>query len=106
MALALSMAPGSSSMVLARAGCRLQISMELASVETIKKFVGVGLGISLLSRSYAEMEIRSGVLKMIPLQGVDLRRKLGLVYRTDRHLSLAAEAFAELLAARHPKPAS
>ena len=85
---------------------RLQISMELASVETIKKFVGVGLGISLLSRSYAEMEIRSGVLKMIPLQGVDLRRKLGLVYRTDRHLSLAAEAFAELLAARHPKPAS
>ena len=85
---------------------RLQISMELASVETIKKFVGVGLGISLLSRSYAEMETRSGVLKLIPLQGEDLRRKLGLVYRTDRHLSRAAQAFAELLAARHPKPAS
>lgn len=85
---------------------RLQISMELASVETIKKFVGAGLGISLLSRSYAEMEIRSGVLKLIPLQGVDLRRKLGLVYRTDRRLSLAAQAFAELLAARHPKPSA
>ena len=85
---------------------RLQISMELASVETIKKFVGAGLGISLLSRSYAEMEIRSGILKLIPLQGVDLRRKLGLVYRTDRHLSLAAQAFAELLSARHPKPSA
>jgi DNA-binding transcriptional LysR family regulator len=85
---------------------RLNVSMELASVETIKKFVGAGLGISLLSRSYAEMEIRSGVLKLIPLQGVDLRRRLGLVYRTDRHLSRAAQAFAELLAARYPKPSA
>jgi LysR family transcriptional regulator, low CO2-responsive transcriptional regulator len=85
---------------------RLNVSMELASVETIKKFVGVGLGISLLSRSYAEIEIRSGILKMVPLQGVDLRRKLGLVYRTDRHLSRAAQAFAELLASQHPKSGS
>ena len=85
---------------------QLQISMELASVESIKKFVGAGLGISLLSRSYAEMEMRSGVLKLIPLQGIELRRKLALVYRTDRHLSRAAQAFAELLAARHPKSAS
>ena len=85
---------------------RLQISMELASVESIKKFVGAGLGISLLSRSYAEMETRSGVLKLVPLQGIELRRKLGLVYRTDRHLSRAAQAFAELLAARHPKPSA
>ena len=85
---------------------RLNVSMELASVETIKKFVGAGLGISLLSRSYAEIEIRSGILKMVPLQGVDLRRKLGLVYRTDRHLSRAAQAFAELLASRHPKSGS
>jgi len=83
---------------------RLQISMELASVESIKKFVGAGLGLSLLSRTYAEMETRSGALKLIPLADVELRRKLGLVYRTDRHLSRAAEAFATLLAARHPKP--
>lgn len=85
---------------------RLQISMELASVETIKKFVGAGLGISLLSRSYAEMEVRSGILKMVPLQGVDLHRKLGLVYRNDRHLSRAAQAFVELIGTRHPKPSS
>jgi DNA-binding transcriptional LysR family regulator len=81
----------------------LQISMELASVETIKKFVGAGLGISLLSRSYAEMEMRTGALKLIPLQGVELRRRLALVYRTDRHLSRAAQAFADLLSARYPK---
>src|SRR3990172_2166738 len=81
----------------------LQISMELASVEGIKKFVSAGLGISLLSRAYAEMEIRSGILKMVPLQGVELHRRLGLVYRTARHLSRAVQAFAEVLSARSPK---
>ena len=81
----------------------LHISMELASVESIKTFVRAGLGISLLSRTYAEMEVRSGALKLIPLQNIELRRKLGLVYRTDRHLSRAAQAFAEVLSARFPK---
>ena len=36
---------------------QLQISMELASVESIKKFVGAGLGVSLLSRTYAGPEV-------------------------------------------------
>ena len=85
---------------------QMQISMELASVETIKKFVGAGLGLSLISRSYAEIDVKSGFLKLVPLQGVDMRRRLGLVYRTDRHLSLAAQSFAEVLAARHPKPSA
>jgi len=85
---------------------QLNISMELASVESIKKFVGAGLGVSLLSRSYAQMETQSGVLKLVPLQGTKLMRRLGLVYRTDRHLSYAAQAFTEVAAARRTKPAS
>ena len=84
----------------------LHISMELASVESIKKFVGAGLGISLLSRSYAQMETKSGVLKLIPLQGTKLVRKLGLVYRTDRELSRAAQGFAEVVASRYLKHSS
>jgi len=85
---------------------RLQISMELASVESIKKFVGAGLGISLLSTSYAQMEIKSGVLKLVPLQGTKIVRKLGLVYRTDRHLSRAAQGFVEIISGRYPKSPS
>ena len=81
----------------------LQISMELASVEGIKKFVGAGLGVSLLSKSYAEMEIKSGTLKLIPFHGQKIVRKLGLVYRTDRHLSRAAKGFAEIISGRFPK---
>ena len=80
--------------------------MELASVESIKKFVGAGLGISLLSRSYAQMETKSGFLKLIPLQGCKLVRKLGLVYRTDRHLSRAAQGFVEVVSSRYSKASS
>ena len=56
----------------------LQISMELASVETIKKFVGAGLGISLISRTYVQPEVAAGLLKLIPLEGQKIYRELGL----------------------------
>ncbi|MGD0694869.1 MAG: LysR family transcriptional regulator [Terriglobia bacterium] len=74
---------------------KLQISMELASVETIKKFVGAGLGISLISRTYGQPEVAAGVLKLIPLEGQKLYRELGLIYRRDRYLSLPAKVFIE-----------
>ena len=73
----------------------LQISMELASVETIKKFVGAGLGISLIGRAYTVPEVAAGVLKLIPLEGLKLHRELGLIYRRDRYLSLPAKVFIE-----------
>jgi len=71
----------------------LQISMELASVETIKKFVGAGLGVSLISRTYCQAEVTAGILKLIPLEGEKIYRELGLIYRRDRYLSLPAKVF-------------
>lgn len=76
---------------------RLQISMELASVETQKKFVGAGLGISLISRSYAQSDVAAGILKLIPLAGEKLFRELGMIYRRDRYLSLPAKVFIEVV---------
>jgi DNA-binding transcriptional LysR family regulator len=86
----------------------LQISMELASVETIKKFVGAGLGISLISRTYVQPEVTAGVLKLIPLDGQKLYRELGLVYRRDRYLSLPAKVFIEVVreSTKAPQPSS
>jgi DNA-binding transcriptional LysR family regulator len=75
----------------------IQISMELASVETIKKFVGAGLGISLISRTYAQPEVQAGVLRLIPLEGEKIYRELGLVYRRDRYLSLPAKVFIDVV---------
>lgn len=75
----------------------LQISMELASVETIKKFVGAGLGISLISRTYAQPEVAARVLKLIAVEGQKIYRELGLIYRRDRYLSLPAKVFIEVV---------
>jgi len=82
----------------------IQISMELASVETIKKFVGAGLGLSLLSKSYAQAEVAAGLLKLVPLEGVKLHRELGLIYRRDRYLSLPAKVFIETVRASIQQP--
>jgi DNA-binding transcriptional LysR family regulator len=75
----------------------LQISMELASVESIKKFVGANLGISLISRAYAQADVAAGMLELIPLADQKIHRELGLVYRRDRQLSLPAKVFVEVV---------
>ena len=86
----------------------LQVSMELASVETIKKFVGAGLGISIISRSYAQAEVAAGHLKLIPLEGLRIHRELGLIFRRDRHHSLPARVFIDVVRAstEAPSPSS
>lgn len=63
----------------------------------IKSFVAAGLGVSLISTSFARDEVRSGQVKLVALKDVDLSRELGLVYRRDRSLPRAAAAFVELI---------
>lgn len=75
----------------------LQISMELASVEVIKKYVAAGMGISLLPEAFAQAEVAAGRLKLVPLQGHKLYRELGLVYRRGSPLSLPAKAFLDIV---------
>ncbi len=79
---------------------RLQISMELPSVSMIKRFVAAGLGVSLISSSFARDEVRAGKVKLIDLEDVELWRELGLVYRRDRSLHRAALAFIALIRQR------
>ena len=74
----------------------VHVTMELSGVETIKRFIGIGLGMSLLSRSYAAAEVKAGWLKLIPLAEPPLERQLGLAYRTDRYLSRSAQTFIDI----------
>jgi DNA-binding transcriptional LysR family regulator len=74
--------------------------MELTSVGMIKCFVAAGLGVSLISASFARNEVRAGEVKLIPVADVELWRELGLVYRRDRTLPRAATTFITLLKQR------
>jgi LysR family transcriptional regulator, low CO2-responsive transcriptional regulator len=84
----------------------LNITMELTSVVMIKRFVAANFGVSLISSSFARDNVRRGEVKLLEIEGVDLWRELGLVYRKDRSLPRPASAFLELaLKELAPKPA-
>ncbi len=63
---------------------RLQVRMELPSVSMIKSFVAAGLGVSLVSASFARDQLLAGRAVLIPLRDVELWRELGIAYRRDR----------------------
>ena len=75
----------------------MQVSMELDSSETMKRFVQAGLGISFLAASNCREEVAAGILKSIPLAPEPMIRKLGLIYRKDKALSKAALGFIQVV---------
>jgi len=72
---------------------QLQVRMELPSVGMIKSFVAAGLGVSLISASFARDQVMAGRVKLIPIKDEELRRELGLAYRRDRTLTRATTTF-------------
>lgn len=77
----------------------LNISIELATIETIKRFVAMGMGLAIVPRLCVEEEIRTEQLVTVPIQGLHIRRTLRVVYVRDRVLSQAAAAFLKLIKA-------
>lgn len=71
----------------------LQIRMELPSVGMIKSFVAAGLGVSIISASFARDQVLAGRVKLIPIKGEELWRELGVAYRRDRTLTRATTTF-------------
>lgn len=77
-------------------GTPLRISVELPSLEAIKKLVESGLGIALVPRLTAQAEISDGRLAGLSVIEMKLERKLNIVYRKNSVLSHAAAAFLEV----------
>lgn len=71
----------------------LNISMELPTLEAIKRFVEQGMGVALVPRLAAQAEIERGQVIAIPVREMRLERKLYLIYRKGAKLSHAARAF-------------
>ena len=74
----------------------LQVRMELPSVEMIKSFVAAGLGVSIISESFARDEVKAGKVKLLAMEDVELYRELGVAYM-PRALPRSAKAFVELI---------
>lgn len=74
----------------------LNISVELPSLEAIKKLVEIGVGIALVPRLSAKSEIADGRLIGLSVKEMMLERQLNIVYRRNSELSHAAKAFLEI----------
>jgi DNA-binding transcriptional LysR family regulator len=74
-----------------------RVALEFDNIETIKRAIEIGAGISLLPEPTIAREIESGTLVHIPLDGRPLVRPLGIIHRRDRKLSETAQQFIQML---------
>lgn len=70
-----------------------RISMEMSSNETIKQAVMAGMGLSFLSLHTVGLELRSGLLMLVEVDGAPVMRSWNVVHLLSKVLSPAAEAF-------------
>jgi DNA-binding transcriptional LysR family regulator len=82
---------------LALAKVQPRLALEFDNIETIKRAIEIGAGVSLLPEPTMSREIESGSLVQIPLEGPPLVRPLGIIHRRDRKLSETAQQFIQLL---------
>lgn len=81
----------------------LNIAASIENQETIKRSVRNGMGISILSRLAAEDEIRSGVLRAVPLGETGGKRNINLVFDRRFVHSAEAEALIDLVKEMYPE---
>jgi DNA-binding transcriptional LysR family regulator len=74
----------------------LHMDVELPTLQAIKRYLVMGHGVALLPEISVEGELARGELVRIPVQELQLHRKLRLIYRKEATLSHAARAFLTL----------
>ena len=74
---------------------KLDVVMELNSVEAIKNAVQNGLGAAFVSSSAIEKELRLGLLRRVSIRGVSILRTIRVVTNNQRYFSRPAETFAQ-----------
>ena len=74
----------------------LNISIELPSLEAIKRLVIAGAGVALVPKLAAAAEVADGLLCGLSVNEMKLERKLNIVYRKNSTLSHAAQEFLKI----------
>ena len=75
----------------------LNIQLELATVETIKRFVQLNIGLAFVPRMCVGEELERGTLATVPVRGLAYHRTLWVAHRRNMTFSHAAEAFLKVL---------
>ena len=75
----------------------LNMEVEMPTMETIRKFVQLNMGVAFLPRMCVEQEICNGVLTEVGVREIQVERKIRLVYPAKRQISYAAKALLDLV---------
>ena len=78
-------------------GAPIRNGMQMTHNEAIKQAVRAGLGLSVVSEHTVELELETGRLVILDVEGFPLERQWHLVYRRGRRLSPAAQAFRQFV---------
>lgn len=78
-------------------GVSVSYTGEYDNIETIKRAVEIGQGISIVPLASVQHEVEHGTLQVAHLADESLLRPLGIVHKKGRHLSPAAVKFIEVL---------
>ena len=80
---------------------QVRVVMEFDNIETIKRSVEIGAGISIVPLLSVQKEVQSGALVQVNFTDKSFYRPLGVIVRNKRPLSPAARKFIELM--QHPQ---
>ncbi len=76
---------------------QVRIVMEFDNIETIKRSVEIGAGVSIVPLMSVQKEVQSGALVQVNIAGKSFFRPLGIIVRSKQPLSPAARKFIELI---------
>jgi DNA-binding transcriptional LysR family regulator len=78
-------------------GAGVRIATEFDNIETIKRSVEAGLGVSIVPEDTVRNEVRSGTLSVLGFTEGPFTRPVGIIHRKGREISAPARAFVDLL---------
>lgn len=81
----------------------VHVVSEFDNIETIKQALLISSAVSILPRASVELEVQRGTLVEVPLEGVDLRRPVGIIYKKRSRLTPTAQLFVSSLLAESPE---
>jgi DNA-binding transcriptional LysR family regulator len=75
----------------------LNMPMEMPTIESIKRFVQMGMGVAIVPRMCVTWEVEHGWLKELKIRQLSIPRHLYLISRRGARLPHAAAEFLKLL---------
>jgi DNA-binding transcriptional LysR family regulator len=75
----------------------LRRTIELPTIDSIKRFVQMEMGVAIVPRMCVRLELERGALVALNVPQLHITRRLYLIYRNDDQLPQAARALVELL---------